>query len=119
MKMQVGPAPDNIARYADMFRALGSESRLRVVRLLLSAHPQGLVVGEIQKALGTSPSTLSHHLERLRHVRLVTVKRESTFLRYSVNAPVLQDLLSFLVSECCSRNRAVRPDVVLEICRGC
>lgn len=119
MKVQVTSAPDDIARYADKFTALGSESRLRVVRLLLSAHPRGLVVGEIQRTLGASPSTLSHHLERLRNERLVTVKRESTFVRYSVNTPVLQELLSFLVSECCSRNRAVRPDVVLEICREC
>ena len=38
---------DQIARYADMMAALGTETRLRIVRLLLSAHPYGLVVGEI------------------------------------------------------------------------
>ena len=117
--MQHDSPSDNVARYADMFNALGSEPRLRVIRLLLSAHPRGLVVGEIQKALGTSPSTLSHHLERLRHEGLVTVKRESTFLRYSASTPVLQELLMFLVAECCSRSQAVRPDVVLEICNEC
>ena len=116
--MQHDPPSDNVARYVDMFNALGSEPRLRVIRLLLSAHPQGLVVGEIQKALGTSPSTLSHHLERLKHEGLVTVKRESTYLRYSASTPALQELLTFLVAECCSRSRAVRPDVVLEICNG-
>jgi len=34
-------------RYADMLAAMGTEPRLRIVRLLLSAHPEGMVVGEI------------------------------------------------------------------------
>ncbi len=97
--MQSRSPSDDVARYADMFTALGAESRLRVLRLLLSAHPNGLVVGEIQRDLAISPSTLSHHLERLRHENLVTVKRESTFLRYTANTDALQELLTFLVSE--------------------
>jgi DNA-binding transcriptional ArsR family regulator len=108
---------ETIARYADMFTALGAEPRLRIVRLLLSAHPEGLVVGEIQSELEIPPSTLSHHLERLKHEGLVTVRRESTYLRYAANAEALQDLVSFLVSECCSRNKAVSPDVVLRLCK--
>jgi DNA-binding transcriptional ArsR family regulator len=106
-----------IARYADMFTALGTEPRLKIVRLLLAAHPDGLVAGEIQTELGIPPSTLSHHLERLKHEGLVTVRRESTYLRYAANAEVLQELVSFLVSECCSRNKAVNPDVVLRLCK--
>ena len=109
---------DDVARYADMFTALGAESRLRVLRLLLTAHPGGLVVGEIQRDLGISPSTLSHHLERLKHEGLVKVKRESTFLRYSANTEALQELLTFLVSECCSRSTAVCPEFVLDICQA-
>lgn len=115
--MQSGIPSDDVARYADMFNALGSESRLRVLRLLLFAHPKGLVVGEIQRDLGISPSTLSHHLERLKQEGLVTVKRESTFLRYAANTEILQELLTFLVSECCSRSNAVCADVVMDICQ--
>lgn len=113
------PPYDDIPRFADMFNALGAESRLRVLRLLLSAHPEGLVVGEIQRDLGISPSTLSHHLERLRHEGLVTVKRESTFLRYTASTSALQELLTFLFSECCSRSGAVCPEVVLDTCQAC
>ncbi len=115
--MQASCPSDDPARYADMFGALGSEARLRALRLLLSAHPRGLVVGEIQRDLGISPSTLSHHLDRLKNEGLVTVKRESTFLRYTANTPVIQDLLTFLVAECCSRSQAVCPDVVVDICQ--
>ena len=111
------PNDETIARYADMFTAIGTEPRLRIVRLLLSAHPDGLVAGEIQAELGIPPSTLSHHLERLKQEGLVTMRREGTFLRYAANAEALRELVSFLVSECCTRNKAVSPDVVLRLCK--
>jgi ArsR family transcriptional regulator, arsenate/arsenite/antimonite-responsive transcriptional repressor len=101
------------ARYADMFAALGTEVRLEILRLLLSAHPDGMVVGEIQAELDIPASTLSHHLEKLRSEGLATVQRESTFLRYSANTAALEDLLGFLFVECCSRSKAVQADVVL------
>ena len=47
----------------------------------------------------------------------MTVKRESTFLRYAANTEILQELLTFLVSECCSRSNAVCADVVMDICQ--
>jgi DNA-binding transcriptional ArsR family regulator len=100
---------DEVARFADMLSAMGTEPRLRIMRLLLSAHPNGMVVGEIGSELGIVNSTLSHHLERLRNDELVHVRREGTYLRYSANAAALQALLGFLYAECCTRNRAVEP----------
>lgn len=108
---------EDIARYADMFTAMGTEPRLRIMRLLLSAHPDGMVVGEIQSELGLSASTLSHHLEKLRNEDLVQVKREGTFLRYSANTNALQELLSFLYAECCTRNQAIKPEKIVQLCR--
>lgn len=99
----------NVARYADMLAALGTETRLSIVRLLLQAHPDGLVVGEIGAELGVTASTLSHHLEKLKNEGLVSVKRESTFLRYSANTEALEEILGFLFAECCTRNKAVNP----------
>ena len=93
---------DLIARYADMFSAMGTEPRLRIVRALLSAHPEGLVVGDIQDELDIPNSTLSHHLEKLKNENLVKVQRESTFLRYTANTEALQELLGFLYAECCT-----------------
>ena len=100
---------DDLSRFADMLSAMGTEPRLRIMRLLLSAHPEGLVVGEIGAALEIASSTLSHHLERLRSEGLVNVRREGTFLWYSANAEALQELLRFLYVECCTRNRAIEP----------
>ena len=103
------------ARYADMFAALGTEVRLQILRLLLSAHPDGMVVGDIQTELGIPASTLSHHLEKLRGEGLATVQRESTFLRYSANTQVLEELLGFLFEECCSRSKAVNAGAVARL----
>ncbi|MBL8231816.1 MAG: winged helix-turn-helix transcriptional regulator [Bryobacterales bacterium] len=104
---------EDIARYADMFSAMGTEPRLRIMRLLLAAHPAGMVVGEIAAELGITSSTLSHHLEKLKNEELVKVRREGTFLWYSANTVVLQELLGFLYAECCTRNKAVKPESVL------
>jgi ArsR family transcriptional regulator len=91
---------DPVAKYADMLSAMGTEPRLRIMRLLLSAHPDGLVVGDIGKELGIPGSTLSHHLEKLKSEDLVTVCREGTFLRHAANSEALRELLSFLFAEC-------------------
>ncbi len=104
---------DRIAQYADMMAALGTESRLRIIRLLLSAHPDGLVVVEIGAALGIPASTLSHHLEKLKNEGLVKVRRESAFLRYSANTETLQEILAFLFAECCTRNNAVNAESII------
>ncbi|MGA2883235.1 MAG: metalloregulator ArsR/SmtB family transcription factor [Bryobacteraceae bacterium] len=102
-----------ITRCADMFSAMGAEPRLRIVRLLLSAHPEGLVVGEIGEELNIPASTLSHHLEKLKNEDLVRVRREGTFLWYSANTDALQDLLGFLYAECCTRNKAIEPQTIV------
>jgi DNA-binding transcriptional ArsR family regulator len=106
------PHDDQIAHYADMMAALGTEARLRIVRLLLSAHPRGLVVGEIGSELGIPASTLSHHLEKLKNENLVKVRRESTFLRYTANTQALRDILAFLFAECCTRNKAIKAEEI-------
>jgi len=108
---------EKVATYADMFSAMGSEARLRIMQLLLSAHPEGLVVGEIQEELDIPNSTLSHHLDKLKSESLVNVSRESTFLRYTANADALQEVLQFLYAECCTRNKALRPESIIQICK--
>jgi ArsR family transcriptional regulator len=108
---------DQVAKFADMFSALGTEPRLRIVRALLSAHPEGMIVGDIQEELEIPNSTLSHHLEKLKNEGLVNVQRESTFLRYTANTEGLQELLTFLYAECCTRNKALNPKEIIQICK--
>lgn len=107
---------EQVTRYADMFSAMGTEARLRIMQLLLSAHPEGLVVSEIQDELDIPNSTLSHHLEKLKNEGLVQVQREKTFLRYTANTEALQELLGFLYAECCTRNKVIPVSKIAACC---
>lgn len=107
------PQQEDVARYADMLAAMGTEPRLRIMRLLLSAHPDGMVVGDIGAELDITPSTLSHHLEKLKHEELVSVRREGTYLWCSANTKGLEQLLGFLYAECCTRNKAIEPQRIV------
>src|ERR1700758_239623 len=108
---------DQTARFAEMFSAMGTEPRLRIMRLLLSAHPDGMVVGDIGAELDIPASTLSHHLDKLKNEDLVKVRRESTFLWCSANTDTLQELLGFLYAECCTRNKAIEPAAIVQLCK--
>src|SRR3984957_17654873 len=100
--MAAQPTQDEDPRYEDMFFAMGTGPRLRIMRLLLSAHPNGMIVGDIGTELVIAASTLSHHLEKLKIEGLVKVKRDGTYLWYSADAEGLQELLGFLYAECCT-----------------
>ena len=117
MSVKTAKSQERVAKLAAMLSAMGSEPRLRIMQLLLSAHPDGLVVTEIQEELDIPNSTLSHHLEKLKGEDLVQVRRESTFLRYSANTEALQELLQFLYAECCTRNKAVKPEQIIRLCK--
>jgi ArsR family transcriptional regulator len=106
-----------VARSADRFAALGAEPRLAILRLLLSAHPTGMIAGEVQEELEIPASTLSHHLEKLKQVGLIDVRRDGTFLWYSANTDALREVLGFLYEECCTRSRAVAPESFVQISR--
>jgi DNA-binding transcriptional ArsR family regulator len=108
---------ENVPKYADMLSAMGTEPRLRIMQLLLSMHPDGLVVSDIQSELDIPNSTLSHHLDKLKSEELVNVRRESTFLRYTANTEALRELLQFLYAECCTRNQAVKPQAIIQLCK--
>jgi ArsR family transcriptional regulator len=108
------PDPALVTRTALRFSALGAEPRLEILRLLLATHPTGMVAGEIQEEMSIPPSTLSHHLEKLKQVGLVTVRREGTYLWYAADTGALQEILNFLYQECCTRSRAVPAESLLQ-----
>ena len=112
------PEPLLVTRSADRFAALGAEPRLQILRLLLASHPEGMIAGEIQEELGIPASTLSHHLEKLKQVGLVNVRRDRTFLWYTADTDALREILSFLYDECCTRSRAVPAESIVQISKG-
>lgn len=97
----------SIDAIAAAFAALGQPSRLKIVRLLLSAYPKGLPAGEIQTELGIAAPTLSHHLDKLRQVGIVTAEKDRQWIWYSVRSEALKHLINFLFEECCTRNQVI------------
>ena len=84
------------------FAALSQETRLRIVRLLVKAGPDGMAAGAIGDALGgATTSRLSFHLTHLEHAGLIRSKRDGRFIIYRAVYPVLADLVEFLMRDCC------------------
>lgn len=104
--------PRSVEEIAATFAALGQASRLNIVRLLLSAYPKGLPAGEIQRELGITASTLSHHLDKLRQVGIVQAEKDRQWIWYSVQSDTLRHLIDFLFEECCTRNHVVDPETL-------
>jgi len=90
--------------FAGMLKALGSDSRLKVIRLLIQHGDGGCCVTDIQKEIDCAASTLSHHLETLSRFGLINSRKEAQWIFYSVNFEVLKELLNFLWQDCCSRS---------------
>ncbi|WP_052642997.1 ArsR/SmtB family transcription factor [Pseudorhizobium banfieldiae] len=83
------------------FAALSQETRLRIVRLLVTAGPEGLPAGAIGEAMGASSSRLSFHLSHLENAGLVESRREGRSIIYSAIYPALSGLVEFLMRDCC------------------
>ena len=87
--------------------ALGQETRLRIVRLLVQASPEGIAAGALAEAVGASASTASFHLAHLERAGLIASRREARSINYSASIPGLTDLIGFLMKDCCGG----RPEV--------
>lgn len=83
------------------FAALAQEHRLRLVRALVTAGPEGLASGLLAEAVGVSAATVSHHLKELSHAGLVASWREGRSIIYSAACPALSELIAFLMKDCC------------------
>jgi len=91
--------------YAELFKAIGSAPRLQIVRLLVTYGEMGCCVGDIQKEVGGANSTLSHHLQTLQQQGLIHSRKEAQWIYYSLNFATVNELLHFLMEDCCSRSR--------------
>lgn len=94
---------------ADAVAALGAiahEHRLAVYRMLVERGPAGMPAGEIAEALGIPPSSLTFHLQQLRHAGLVTQRRLSRQLIYAADFAAMNGLVAYLTENCCGRGAA-------------
>lgn len=89
---------------ASMFQALSNADRLKVIRALVIAGPQGLNAGDIAEKIGASPSRASFHLAALSDAGIVHRERQSRSLRYTVDFARIGELLTFLMDDCCNES---------------
>ena len=83
------------------FAALAQSTRLAVFRLLVKHEPEGLAAGGIAKALAVPQNTMSAHLAVLARAGLVISERKSRSIIYRADLVTLQELMSFMVEDCC------------------
>ncbi len=81
--------------------ALAQETRLQVFRMLVEQGPEGLPAGVIAERMGIPPSSLTFHLQQLLHAGLVTQRRASRQLIYSMVPEAMNALVAFLGENCC------------------
>ncbi len=86
---------------AEILAALGHETRLSIFRLLVEAGPEGMNASAIGEKLALAPATLSFHLAHLNRVGLVKGNQAGRFIYYSADYSAMDELLSFLTSNCC------------------
>ena len=83
------------------FAALAQESRLAIFRHLMGAGPGGLPAGEIAKAIGIGPTSLSFHLKELDRAGLVRQTRRGRFILYAIHVEGVRQLVDYLTRDCC------------------
>src|SRR5215211_3700018 len=103
----------------DAFSALAQETRLRIVRLLVTAGPSGLSAGAVGEAVGASSSNLSFHLKELEHAGLIQSRRASRSIIYSATYPTLSGLIQFLIRDCCQCHPEVCTPAVMALAACC
>ena len=91
---------DEIASFA--FAALGHPNRIRVLRLLVRAGPDGLTVKTLRERLGVPATTFAHHLKGLAEAELIVQEKRGRELYSTANYPLILNLASFLMEECCA-----------------
>ncbi len=84
------------------FGALSQETRLKLLRLLVVAGPDGVAAGSLAEQVDVSPSNVSFHLKELERAGLVAARRDSRSILYSADFDVLSGLIRFLMEDCCS-----------------
>jgi DNA-binding transcriptional ArsR family regulator len=98
------------------FAALSQETRLRIVRRLVRAGPDGIAAGELADSLGVSPSNMSFHLKELERAGMIVPRREARSIIYAADYEVLRGLIQFLMKDCCGGHPEICAPVLADSC---
>ncbi len=81
--------------------ALAQPTRLDGFRALVRHEPDGLAAGDLARLLDVPQNTLSAHLAVLTRANLVMSERRSRSIVYRANLAAFQDMVLFLLHDCC------------------
>lgn len=101
------------------FAALSQETRLKIVRLLVTAGPRGMAAGAVGETMGASSSRISFHLGQLEHAGLIESRRDGRSIVYSAAYPALAALVQFLMRDCCQGHPEVCNPAVAALAACC
>ena len=101
------------------FGALSQETRLRILRMLVVAGPDGIAAGAIAEKSEVSASNVSFHLKELERAGLATARRDARSIIYSVAYPALSGLVAFLMRDCCQGHPEVCGPAVAALATCC
>jgi ArsR family transcriptional regulator len=97
--------PSKLERHAEQLSALGHPVRLKILRYVVQAGPEGAAAGDIQRHVDLPASTLSHHLKRLVEAGVVSSRTEGTFHYYAADYTALRRLTDYLWEDCCAQGK--------------
>lgn len=98
------------------FAALSQETRLRIVRILVQAGPDGVPAGVIAGAVGASPSNVSFHLKELERTGMIVSRREARSIIYAADYETLGAVIRFLMEDCCGGRPEICAPVLAAPC---
>ncbi len=99
--------------------ALAQSTRLDAFRLLITHEPEGLPAGDVARSLGVPHNTLSTHLGVLEHAGLISSERRSRSIIYRADLRRVQDLVGFLLKDCCQGRPEVCAPVIADLTPCC
>ncbi|MFB9325130.1 ArsR/SmtB family transcription factor [Paenibacillus aurantiacus] len=86
----------NIQQAVKIYKALGEPTRLKIALLLM--EEQNLCCSDINSKLeSVAGSTLSHHLKQLTEAGVLTLRKDGTYIYYSVNREVAEKYAPYLL----------------------
>ncbi len=98
------------------FAALSQGTRLRIVRMLVKAGPEGMAAGAVAAEAEVSSSNVSFHLKELEHAGMIAARREARSIIYSADYDTLRDLIEFLMKDCCAGHPEICTPALAKSC---
>ena len=86
---------EKYSEYDRLFKGIGDVTRLKIIDMLSCGEKCAC---ELLSGLNITQPTLSYHMKTLTESGLVSVRKDGSWMRYSINKDKTQNLVAFLLS---------------------